>query len=199
MIFRTLPLLALLGALATVGACSRPAEQTAANQTGAADASDEAPAPPASDYANMAIDVPGPGEPGGLPDDRTPLTEGPITPGSAEAAGQTVQHYVALLEQRRFDEAAALWEGKLPDLTARYADYVRIGANVGKPGRVDAGAGQLHVEVPIQLYGRLDDGTVVNGAGKVSLHRVKDIDGATAEEKSWRIVKIDAEPAPLSK
>src|SRR4051812_24430228 len=45
------------------------------------------------------------------PNARTPLAEpkGPIDPTSVEAAGQVVQHYGALIEQNRFDEAAKLW------------------------------------------------------------------------------------------
>ena len=45
------------------------------------------------------------------PDDRTPLAEpkGPIDPKSAEAAGQVVQHYGALIEQGRWAEASACW------------------------------------------------------------------------------------------
>jgi hypothetical protein len=188
---------ASLLALATLASCSNQPDQPAANQSAQPAARESA--TPAPDYANMAIEVAGPGEPGGLPDDRTPLSEGPITPGSAEDAGQVVQHYAALLEQPRFDEAKALWQGDAPDLASQYAHYARIGANIGKPGRVDAGAGQLYVEVPIQIYGRRDDGQVVNGLGSVTLHRVNDVDGSTPEQRQWRITKIDADPKPLTK
>ena len=53
---------------------------------------------------------PEPGTPGGLPDDRTPLAEGSITPDSAQGAAQVVQGYYALLEAKRFVDAQDLWD-----------------------------------------------------------------------------------------
>jgi hypothetical protein len=188
---------ALIPAMLLVSACS-PSNENQTNAASAPEIAENVTAAPQPDYANMAIEVPEPGQPGGLPDDRTPLAEGPITPGSAAEAGQVVQSYGALIEQKRFGEAAALWETP-PDLAAQFARYARIGANIGAPGQVDAGAGQLHVAVPIQLYGRLDDGQVVNGLGTVTLHRVNDVDGSTPEQRKWRIVKIDADPRPFVK
>ena len=38
-----------------------------------------------------------PGEPGGLPDDRTPVAEGPIDPKSGQGAGQVLQLFGGLL------------------------------------------------------------------------------------------------------
>ena len=184
-----------IAALLLASACSQSSET---NTAAAPEISENIALAPQPDYANMAIEVPEPGQPGGLPDDRTPLSEGPIAPGSAADAGQVVQQYAALIGQKRFGEAAALWESP-PDLAAQFARYVRIGANIGAPGQVDAGAGQLHVAVPFQLYGRLDDGQVVNGLGTVTLNRVNDVDGSTPEQRKWRIVKIDAEPKPFVK
>ncbi len=45
------------------------------------------------------LNPPAPGEPGGLPDDRTPVLESPIDPKSAQGAGQVLQTYFALAEQ----------------------------------------------------------------------------------------------------
>src|SRR3546814_13188239 len=68
-------------------------------------------------------------------------------------------------------------------------------ANVAAPGRVDAGAGQRYVEVPVQVYGTLEDGEQpFNRRGSVTLHRTAEIPGATAEDKSWHIVKSDVAP-----
>jgi len=43
-----------------------------------------------------------PGEPGGLPDDRTPVSEGAIDPKSAQGASQVLQLFGGLLEQGKF-------------------------------------------------------------------------------------------------
>ena len=80
---------------------------------------------------------------------------------------------------------------------AQFARYSEYHANVGAPGDVDAGAGQRYVTVPVQISARLKQG---GGAeyriGSVTLHRTGDIDGATAEQKTWHIRSIDLKPAP---
>ena len=84
-----------------VAACNQtdPQQQAAANE-----ANQPAPEPPSPPVANETANV-------SLPDDRTPLEEpkGPIDPKSAEAAGQAVQHYGALIEQGRWSESRKLW------------------------------------------------------------------------------------------
>lgn len=147
---------------------------------------------------------PRPGEPGGLPDDRAPLAEGPIAPESAQGAGQIVQHYYALLESGRYREAWALWGdgGEASGMSAAafaasFDKYGEYHANIGAPGRIDAGAGQRYVEVPVQVYGILDDGNrPFNLRGTVILHRTADIPGATAEQRRWHIKEIEIKPRP---
>src|SRR5436190_10745907 len=65
---------------------------------------------------NQAVEAPvvppetiKPGEPGALPNDRTPVSEGVIDPKSAQGAGQVLQRFGGLLEQRQFAEAYRLW------------------------------------------------------------------------------------------
>ena len=68
--------------------------------------------PPANEQAPEPMPSPEtvkPGEPGGLPDDRTPVEEGPIDAKSAQGAGQVLQLFGGLLEQRKFAEARKLW------------------------------------------------------------------------------------------
>lgn len=147
---------------------------------------------------------PAPGEPGGLPDERTPIAEGPIDPQSAQGAAQVVQHYYALLESGRSREAWQLWGdgGKASGVgadafAARFGEYEEYHANIGAPSRIDAGAGQRYVEVPVEIYGILKDGDrPFNRRGSVTLHRTADIPGATAEDRSWHIKDIKTAPAP---
>jgi len=52
------------------------------------------------------------------------------------------------------------------------------------------------VTVPVQISARLKKGgTAEYQIGSVTLHRTADIDGATAEQKSWHIRSIDLKPA----
>jgi len=144
-----------------------------------------------------------PGQPGGLPDDRTPVAESPSTPDSAQGAATVVETYYALVEQGKYHRAWSLWGGKgaasgvsVGAFAASFAKFSEYHANIGAPGRVDAGAGQRYVTVPVQVYARRKTGAPAYWRGQVVLHRTADIDGATAEDKAWRIKSIDLKPAP---
>lgn len=150
------------------------------------------------------LDPPAPGTPGGLPDDRTPVSEASFTPDSPQGAANVVQTYYALLGEGNYARARSLWEdgGKASGadpaaFAAQLGRYAEYHANVGAPGAEDAGAGQRYVTVPVQIYARLKEGGKPDyEIGSVTLHRVGDIDGATAEQKSWHIHSIELRPAP---
>lgn len=142
-----------------------------------------------------------PGKPGGLPDDRTPISEAPFTKDSAQGAADVVQTYYALIGEKKYSQAYDLWEPGGAGMTrdayvASFGKYTQYNAQVGAPGRIDSGAGQRYVEVPVQVYGRLKSGEPMHMLGKVTLHRAADIDGATAAQKSWRIKSTDIKPRP---
>ena len=144
-----------------------------------------------------------PGKPGGLPDDRTPVLEAPFTPESAQGAANVVQTYFALIEAGKYRQAWKLWDdggaasGMSADaFAASFAKYRDYHANIGAPGRIDAGAGQRHVTVPVQVYGQLKEGGKPFALrGDVTLHRTANIDGATPEQKTWHISASSLEPA----
>ena len=164
-------------------------------------AADTIPAPGGSP---APLTPPAPGTPGGLPDDRTPVSEAPFAPDSAQGAANVVQTYYALLGEGKYAKARLLWEnvgmasgGDAEAFAAQFARYSEYHANVGAPGDVDAGAGQRYVKVPVQVYARLKQGARPEyQIGSVTLHRTGDIDGATVEQKSWHIRSIDLKPAP---
>ena len=162
------------------------------------------PGPTPTPTQEPALNPPAPGTPGGLPDDRTPISEAPFTPDSAQGAANVVQTYYALIGEGKYARARSLWadggkaSGANPDaFAARFARYSEYHANIGAPGDVDAGAGQRYVTVPVQISARLKKGGAAEyQIGSVTLHRTADIDGATAEQKSWHIRSIDLKPAP---
>lgn len=145
---------------------------------------------------------PPPGTPGGLPDDRTPVSEAPFTPDSAQGAGQVVQQYYALIGEGKYKPAWALWQGggagsrqSAADFAESFSAYSEYHANIGAPGRIDAGAGQRYVSVPVQVYARLKQSRQpVYQIGTVTLQRVGDIDGATPAQKTWHIQQIALKP-----
>jgi hypothetical protein len=147
---------------------------------------------------------PAPGTPGGLPDDRTPLIEpkGPIDPKSAEAAGQVMQQYAALLEQRRFSEAYRLWGdgGRSSGLSeqkfaAQFADDAEIHFEIGKPGEMEGAAGSSYVTVPFRLYGRRKSGADYSYPGTATLRRVNDVPGSSEAQRRWHIERLDFDGA----
>ncbi|TGX52583.1 hypothetical protein E5A73_13070 [Sphingomonas gei] len=197
----SLPLL-----LALAACSSQPSENvvTAADDFDppAAEAT-PAPAPKAIASATPApLNPPAPGEPGGLDDDRTPVSEAPFTEDSAQGAANVVQTYYALLGEAKYGQAYRLWEPGAAGMDARafaasFARYSEYHANVGAPGRIDAGAGQRYVTVPVQVYGRLKEGArPFNLRVSLTLHRTGDVDGATAEQRRWRIHSPDIKPRP---
>jgi hypothetical protein len=170
-----------------VGACSKPAETNLAGN-----------APAAVENAATPLSPPAPGTPGGLPDDRTPLVEpkGPIDAKSTEAAGQVVQSYGALIEQKRLAEAAKLWGDA--STAAAFADSFKsaseVHLQVGKPGDSEGAAGSIYVNVPVVLYGRSKSGEF-SRAGNATLRRVNDVDGSTEAQRRWHIERIEVTPA----
>ena len=144
-----------------------------------------------------------PGQAGGLPDDRTPISEGPIDPKSPQGAGQVLQRFGGLLEQRRFADAYRLWSdgGQASGLTeaqfiAAYDKFAEIHSEVGAPGQAEGAAGSIYVEIPFRLYGRLKNGDAFNQLGPVTLRRVNDVPGSTAEQRQWHIARSDVQPRP---
>ena len=146
-----------------------------------------------------------PGEPGGLPDDRTPLEEpsSTIDPKSAEGAGQVMQLFGGLLEQGKFAEAYRLWsdDGRASGLsqaqfTAAYEKYAEIHSEVGRPGQSEGAAGSIYIDVPFRLYGKLKNGAPFNLVGPVTLRRVNDVPGSTEEQRRWHIAKSELAARP---
>ena len=143
--------------------------------------------------APAPLNTPAPGEPGGLPDDATPIAEAPIDVNSAQGAAQVLQHYFALLESGKSAETDALWSdsGTPAEFGGRLAKYREVHANIGAPGHLEGAAGSIYVDVPVQLYGRLQDGKKFNARGTMTLRRVNDVPGSTEEQRKWRIYRAD--------
>ena len=184
--------LAMLAAV-LLGACGGPTQTNATSN-------EPSPAPAPEPVGNAAAPLapPAPGTPGGLPDDRTPLEEpkGPIDPKSAEAAGQVMQSYGALIEQKRFAEAARLW-GDADGATAFVGPFKsasELHFQIGKPGDTEGAAGSIYVTVPVVLYGRLKAGGAFSRSGTATLRRVNDVDGSTEAQRRWHISQIELAP-----
>ena len=144
---------------------------------------------------------PAPGAPGGLPDDRTPISEAPAAPDSAQGAAQVVERYYALIGEGKYKLAWQMWHGggtgsrlTPADFADSFSEFSEYHANIGAPGRIDAGAGQRFVTVPVQVYARLKQTRKpYYEIGSVTLRR-SDVDGGTAAQKVWHIQQVALKP-----
>lgn len=124
-----------------------------------------------------------------------PLVEpsGPIDPKSAEAAGQVVQHYGALIEQERFDEAGRLWgdANDAANFRLQLRRYPVVHLAIGKPEDMEGAAGSIYITVPAAFYGTDQNGTQFRRSAEVVLRRVNDVPGSTEQQRRWHIQRID--------
>ena len=117
----------------------------------------------------------------------------PIDSKSVEAAGEVVQSYGALIEQKRWTEADALWgsssvaQNFRADLTAVDEVHIEIG-NLGEP---EGATGSIYVTMPVIFYGNMKDGQPFRRLADVILRRVSDVPGATEAQRRWHIERID--------
>ena len=126
---------------------------------------------------------------------RKPLSEpkGPIDPKSAEAAGQVVQSFGALIEQGRWKEAEALFGDKaaaakaLAPLRGNWDVHLEIG-DLSEP---EGAAGSTYISMPIAFFGNKAVGVPFRNAATIVLRRVNDVPGSTAAQRRWHIERIE--------
>jgi hypothetical protein len=174
---------AVAATLLAVSACNQQVPRQ--SETNAAQPLNAAPA-----EAPPAIPPPGTG-----PDARTPLAEpkGAIDPKSAEAAGQVVQHYGALIEQHRTKDAQALWgsSDSASDFAVQLRRYPEVHLEIGKPGDMEGAAGSSYVTMPVTFYGKDENGAAFRRPAEVVLRRVNDVPGSTEAQRRWHVERIE--------
>jgi hypothetical protein len=179
--------------LLALGACNQGAAPIANNAEDQAAAPELPTAPPAANESQPAT-PPEPGTPGGLADDKTPLAEptGRVDPRSAEAAGQVVQQYGALIEQGRWTQAWTLWSdaAAAKQFDRNWRNDSEVHLQIGKPGDMEGAAGSSYVTVPVVFYGKAKGGAAFNRKADVILRRVNDVPGSTEAQRHWHIARI---------
>src|SRR5690606_533789 len=68
-----------------------------------------------------------------------------------------------------------------------FAETASISWEIGEPGRIDAGAGQRYIEIPVRITARTTSGESQRFEGTYVLHHTAAIDGATPEQLLWRL------------
>jgi len=123
-----------------------------------------------------------------------PEPKGPIDPKSVEAAGQVVQHYGALIEQKRWAESRTLWSNAdaAKEFERNWRDYSDIHLEIGNPGDMEGAAGSSYVTIPAIFYGDLKSGQPSRLEADVILRRVNEVPGSTEAQRRWHIERIDS-------
>jgi hypothetical protein len=136
---------------------------------------------------------PPPGDAGALPDD-LPLPPGEPTPQDAVAV---VRDYYSSIDAHDYAHAYVLWSdgGRSSGKTARqfadgFTDTTSVSVQIEPPGRVDAAAGSRYIKVPVTITATQRDGSAKRYVGTYTLRRAV-VDGATAEQRAWRIASAD--------
>jgi hypothetical protein len=159
-----------------MSACNQPEKQQTAQNAGE-------PGQPVDNQGAQEIPPPGTG-----PNARTPLAEpkGTIDPKSVEAAGQVVQHFGALIEQGRYDDAANLW-GDAHSAAAFMKELrPKTHLEMGDLEDAEGAAGSVYTTVPVVFYG-----DSFRRPAQVILRRVNDVPGSTDAQRRWHIERID--------
>ena len=156
------------GTAVAPGACGVPADRAVERATRRQQAADApapdraAPAPP-----RRRCEAPPDRERPSCPTTATPLPEpsGPIDPKSAEAAGQVVQHYGALIEQRPLRRGAKLLgrRARAASIRPRAPGLRRSPPRDRQAGEPEGAAGSIYITVPVVFYGKRKGGSPSHG------------------------------------
>jgi len=116
-------------------------------------------------------------------------------PEGAQAA-TVARVYFSLLGRHRYRAALRLRRNdmRLTAFVQAFRPYRDYRGALGRPGPVEGAAGSLYVEVPVRVFGRLRSGRRFSERGSVTLRRINDVDGSTAEERRWHIYRTDVPP-----
>lgn len=120
----------------------------------------------------------------------------PVEP-TVDDALAVVHDYYAAISAGDFARAYALWSDggrasgqTLGQFTAGFAQTASVEARTGTPGQVEGAAGSRYIDIPVTVRATQRDGNVLTYAGKYVLRRAV-ADGASAEQRTWRIASAE--------
>lgn len=149
-------------------------------------------------------DEPGPGTIGPPPEAEADLVlvpdlsiDSPPGEPSVADAVSVLRDYYAAIGAHDHARAYALWSGSgeasgqtLEQFAAGFADTTAVVVEPGTPDRVEPAAGSRYIEVPASISATNSDGSVRRYVGSYVLRRAV-VDGASAEQRAWRIASAD--------
>ncbi|NLG61612.1 MAG: hypothetical protein GX539_05160, partial [Candidatus Cloacimonetes bacterium] len=126
--------------------------------------------------------------------------DGDAAPSPQEAA-EVIRQYYAAIAAGDFARAYRLWSNNggasgqtLQEFARGFAGTASVEADIGAPGDVEGAAGSVYVKVPVVVRAVTTDGERQRFEGTYTLRR-SNVDGATEEQRAWRIYDADISPA----
>lgn len=213
--FRLPPLVLLLSVALLASACGKddnrgavagnnPGEQLPApagasgGVTGMPDRPGPGPVgPPVAEQPQVALDENGnPLLPEATPEGAIP-EDGAVGEPTPQDAVAVVRDYYGAINSGDFDRAYALWSDggrssgqSLQQFAAGFTETTGVSVDIQPPDHVDAAAGSRYIEVPVALVATQRDGSQLRFVGAYTLRRAV-VDGATPEQRQWRIGSAD--------
>jgi len=138
----------------------------------------------------------------------TPTAQATTTPGessgeaTAEDAVAVLDRYFSAIGTGDYETAYSLWRNDGEASGQTFEEFVAgfdltasVSWDIGEPGRIEPGAGQRYIEIPVSITARTSDGESQRFEGTYVLHHTADIPGATEEQLLWRIDSADVSEA----
>ena len=120
-----------------------------------------------------------------------------------QAAIDVVHEYYDAINARDYRRAYELWSGKgeaskqsFEEFRDGYANTESVEIDTsGEPGSLEGAAGSQYVKIPLRLKAHTKDGKVQNFWGEYTLRRSM-VDGATPDQREWRIYAAEFKELP---
>jgi hypothetical protein len=154
----------------------------------------QAPAPaPAAPVPAAPAPAPVPADPNAIP----------ASEKTAAAAKQVLDDYFAALATKQYGRAYRMWGSKgeatgmsEAQFAASFAKYKIYDGRAFEAGESNGAAGSIYIDFPVTVTGILAKGGGFSLSGPMTLKRVNDVDGSTAEQRRWHISSSGLKPRP---
>ena len=147
----------------------------------------------ADDAGMEDVAAPGPAE-------TTPAQ--PVAEPTADDAATVVRIYYGAIDAGEYERAYQLWSGggrstgqSAAEFAGGFASTTGVSVQTGTPGRIEGAAGSRYVTVPVTIQASHEDGSNHRYAGTYTLRRAV-VDGASDDQRSWRIDSADLRELP---
>ncbi len=132
--------------------------------------------------------------------DTTATATPPAPPADTSAAADVVRRYYLAIDDRRLQEAYAMWgQGGPPNgqtftqFQDGFAFTTHTRVEITGPVTLEGAAGSLFATVPVHVYATTDGNRPQEFAGTYVVRSVNDVPGATPEQLAWRLHAADLE------